>query len=141
MKEGAPNEKFTILKWHLEIRIHELIDFLASLPSSTALTSDVVSVADILEINTSNEICNEVVISMKESRKAQPLLVACIQEEDWVIDGNHRLKRKERDGDKYCEVIFVPNKLLYRFCQSFMDNGTERRQKTLMEEIKVLLKV
>ena len=138
MKEGAPNEKFTILKWYLEIRIHELINFLAS---NTALASDIINVADFLEINTSKEICNEVVISMDESRKEQPILVACIQQEYWVIDGNHRLKRKEMDGDKYCEVIFVPNKLLYRFCQSFMDNGTKRRQKKVIEEIKALLEV
>jgi hypothetical protein len=48
--KGAPNEVFTILKWHLEIRIYELIDYLASDPTNSALKSNKATHFNLLKI-------------------------------------------------------------------------------------------
>lgn len=139
IEKGAPNEVFTILKWHLEIRIHDLIDYIASLSICDAFESTTANVTEIHEFNTSHEIKSEVVNKMEESRKVQPLLVVCIQNEFWVIDGNHRLQKKTQDGDTECEFILVPNELLYRFCQPFMKGSSNRRGKKQMENIGAIL--
>lgn len=141
ISKGAPDEKYTVLKWHLVIRIHELIDFLASDSNKIHFKSYILPLSEVLNFNTSHEIDSEVIRSMKGFRKVQPILVAIIQNEFWVIDGNHRLRKKILDGDTDCEVVIVPNELLYGYCQPFMEGGSRRRVKRLLEDIKIVLEV
>lgn len=139
--KGAPDEVYIILKWHLEIRIHELIDYLTSLQGSIELKLVSASVNDILEFNTSHEIKMEHINSMNESRKTQPILIACIQNECWVIDGNHRLNKREQDGDIECDVILIPNEVLYKYSQPLIQGKSDRRKRKQMEDIKEVLEI
>ena len=97
------------------------------------------NVSEILMFNSSHEIKSEVVNRMDESRKFQPLLLACIQREFWVIDGNHRLEKNVQDGNSECDVILIPNKLLLKFCQPFMKRSTSRGLQKQMKDIKDIL--
>ncbi|MUK70257.1 hypothetical protein [Aliivibrio fischeri] len=139
IEKGAPDEVFLILKWNMEIRIHELIDDLALLQGNHGLKSASFNVTDILGFNTSHEIEIEHISAMSESRKDQPILIACIQNECWVIDGNHRLKRKDKDGYTECNAIFIPNEMLYKYCQPLIPKKSVRGKIKQMKEVKDLL--
>ncbi|MEJ6120409.1 hypothetical protein MT390_00715 [Vibrio sp. 2-Bac 85] len=141
IEKGATDEVYFILKWNLEIRIHELLEDLASLQGKIRIKPASVSMIDVLEFKTSHEIEMDHISSMSESRKAQPILLACIQNELWVIDGNHRLKKKEQDGDIECDVVFIPNEVLCKYSQPLNKGKSNRRKRKQMEDIKEVLEI
>jgi hypothetical protein len=67
---------------------------------------------EVLAMRRADRIDPQTVDAMSEARRDEPLLIAELGEHYWIIDGNHRLARRQRDGFEDVAVIEVPPELL-----------------------------
>lgn len=112
---GVEDEIFVLGSYGLLIRVYELIAHINSHPSEFEPRWRRTS--ELLRFRRSDGIRREHISRMPPSRRDQPLLVTKIDDDDWVLDGNHRLLRRHRDGCGETLVLEVSLDVLRRFAE------------------------
>lgn len=95
------------------INIDYLIDAINR--NEISYTMNEMNISLLLSYITSNKIDETFLINMEKSRRDEPIILATCWGETRIIDGNHRLKKRLKDGYDSCMVIFVPLDILESF--------------------------
>ncbi len=69
-------------------------------------------VEELLALSRADRIDGRTVENMSEARRDEPVLIAALGGSYWIIDGNHRLARRQRDGFQDAAVVEVSPELL-----------------------------
>jgi hypothetical protein len=56
---------------------------------------------------------------MEDILRDEPIIIFCYNDECLIIDGNHRLLKRKKDGFIECKVIFLDYELIYNFSENF----------------------
>lgn len=112
---GVEDEVFVLGDYGLLIRVYELIAYIRAHPSE--FDPSWRKTSELLRFRRSDGVQWEHVSRMPPSRRDQPVVLAKIEREDWVLDGNHRLVRRHRDGCEETLVIEVSLDVLRRFAE------------------------
>lgn len=114
---GYKDEVFTIREENIEIKIYELIDSINRNVIVFELSSKPIEyllnliVADKISIKTINDMLPE--------RRDQPLIYTYLAGSGRIIDGNHRLIKRQRDGFDHCVVVAISSEDLKEYCEPF----------------------
>jgi hypothetical protein len=101
--KGADDEVLVLRSFGIQINIASLIDHINSNEGLYQVCECATS--RLLEVNRTDGINRELLTQMPEYRSNQPILVAAIDEYEWIIDGNHRLlKRAELGKESTCYI-------------------------------------
>lgn len=65
------------------------------------------------------EVRNDVLPNIDNRRLDQPILVAFINGSEWIIDGNHRLKKRKQLDKKTTKYIQISDDVLCHFMSNF----------------------
>ncbi len=110
---GVEDEGFVLGDHGLLIRVNELIAQVNAHPSE--FIPELHKTSDLMRFRRSDGVCKEHLSGITASRLEEPLLVATIEQELWVVDGNHRLIRRHFDECEQTLAIEVPLDVLLRF--------------------------
>jgi hypothetical protein len=67
----------------------------------------------------SNSIKNSHLNEMEDILRDEPIIF-CYNDECLIIDGNHRLLKRKKDGFADCKVIFLDYELISKFSEKFL---------------------
>ena len=113
ISKSMNDEVFMIMEHLLEIDISHLIDAINS--KNIEFDSGVMSVSYLSKFNRSTKINNEVISNMSNARRDEPIIISVISEAGWIIDGNHRLTRRQLDEYVNCDVVAIPPNILLEY--------------------------
>ena len=117
LSKGADDEVFILKSFELQIMISELIDFINS---NGNLFEVIECETDILlNLNGSDYINPSNLNSMSEFRVDEPVLVAKIDDYEFLIDGNHRLQKRKVFSKFKTKYIPINGELLDQFVREF----------------------
>lgn len=103
IEKGVADEVLVLQSFGIQIDIAGLIDHINSNESQYQVCECATN--RLLEANRTDGISQEVLVQMSESRSSQPILIAAIDEYEWIIDGNHRLlKRVDLEKETTCYI-------------------------------------
>ena len=111
ISKGLVDEVFVLRDLHVMIQIAPLIDALNKLSDVDPLWYPT---DHLRSMNRADRIVTTVVACMTDARRDEPVLIACLPD-TWVIDGNHRLAKRQLDGFGETQAIVVPPTILVPF--------------------------
>jgi hypothetical protein len=112
---GAKDECFVLREHDILIRLYDLVDHINS--HQTEFSSQWFDTRHLLSLRRSNGVSDSYAANISESRRDEPLLVCQIAGEHWIVDGNHRLRRRTHDGLVLTPVMVVPADTLLQFVE------------------------
>ncbi len=104
LRPGFPDEVFIWGEMRVTVLIWKLIEKISQLPEIEIQTW---STHALLQARRADRYEEKHIVGMTPERMNQPLLICGINDEIWVLDGNHRLEARHRAGLEDTEAIFV----------------------------------
>lgn len=115
ISKGRVDEVFVIREHSILIKIADLIDAINQ--GTVEYSLGRFSVAELTSFIGADRARDEVLKALPASRRDEPLVVSLINGEARVIDGNHRLAKRDRDGFGFCEVLELRAESLEHFVE------------------------
>ncbi|MEJ2046345.1 MAG: ParB/Srx family N-terminal domain-containing protein [Reinekea sp.] len=115
--KGVDDEVLVLQTFGIQIDIAALIEEINS--NSDQFLIHECETEILLGINRTDGINVEVLKNIKEARLNQPILVTAIDDSEWVIDGNHRLLKRQELGRKMTNYIPINGSQLDPFVSEF----------------------
>lgn len=123
--KGLIDEVFVIRELDLIIKIHSIISSINQYPEEFVLYEAPLVI--IKSFVVTDRISRSTVMAINDKRRDQPLIITNLHNQSRVIDGNHRLIKREVDGFLNCYFYLVPPEKLINFSVPISDFKTERR--------------
>ncbi len=133
ISKGLKDEVFVIRELDLIIEVHAIIDYISQHPEEVDLYE--ASIGDIKGFIQSDKINYSSVEEVGEQRIIEPLLIIELHNVVRVIDGNHRLLKRELDGLLKCSFYLIPAEILVKFSSPLSCFKTERRFKNWKKQV------
>lgn len=108
ISKSRPDEVFVIRRHNLCVRVAEMIDAVNRDPD---VTCSKMPVSQVLDFERSTAIDEASVERMADSRRDQPVIVLPYDDGYWLVDGNHRLLARARQGFADVDVVIVSEDL------------------------------
>ena len=104
------DEEYTIRKYSLKINISNLIDAINK--SEIKYELEELKIEELPLVIISEGIDEKYMKNINDKRRDEPIIITIINEELFLIDGNHRLNKRIQDGFKIFKILFIlPNEL------------------------------
>jgi len=117
LEKSADDEVLVLQVFGIQIDISGLIEHINNNPSRHQICE--CETHKLLKLNRTDGINRETLSQIKESRLNQPVLVAAIDEYEWIIDGNHRLLKRLELGKETTPYIPINGVQLDQFVSEF----------------------
>jgi hypothetical protein len=112
------DEVFVSRDLNISIKITELINYININFDEKDLKY--ISIDNLLRnCHKSDFINNSYLNEMEDILRDEPIIIFCYNDECLIIDGNHRLLKRKKDGFIECKVIFLDYELIYNFSENF----------------------
>lgn len=113
------DEVFVSRDLNILIKITELIKYINMNFDEKDLKQ--ISIDSLLHnCNKSDSIKNSHLNEMEDILRDEPIIIFCHNDECLIIDGNHRLLKRKKDGFIDCKVIFLDYELISKFSENFL---------------------
>ncbi len=117
ISKGAPDEVLTLNEYSIQISICDLIDFINS--HSQLVKVSAYSTEILLQFRRTDGIDNDYLNNISEERLREPLLATVLNDEEWIIDGNHRLINRANLNHPTTKLIYVPEEIVGSFTKPY----------------------
>lgn len=117
LETGVADEVSVLQVFGVQVDVAALIEEINNNPGQYQIHE--CETSRLLECNRNDFINHEALSQISDSRLNQPLLVAVIDDYEWVIDGNHRLLRRAELAKDTTSFIPIPGEELGRFISQF----------------------
>ncbi|ODS24094.1 hypothetical protein AB835_05595 [Candidatus Endobugula sertula] len=117
LEKGVADEVIVLQDFEIQINIADLIDHINNNESQYQVLECTTN--QLLGLNRTDGINNEVLGKMNKERSNQPILVTAIDEYEWIIDGNHRLLKRAQLGKELTSYIPINRNQLNPYVSTF----------------------
>lgn len=117
ISKSSPDEGLFLNALSIKICISELIDYVNSNASFYEIRW--LETSELLKLARTDGINRDHLSSIDETRLDEPVIISTIGEEEWIVDGNHRLIKRYEKMLTNTPAIVIPKKMLSKFTENF----------------------
>jgi hypothetical protein len=110
ISKGVSDECFVCGDLGVLIKIVDIIDVING--TDVELEAFSCPIEELLQMKRADRLDRPTLEKMSKRRRDEPIVIAKLGGNYWIIDGNHRLERRRNDGFEDALVIEAPAELL-----------------------------
>ena len=117
ISKGAAEEILVINDLAIQVSISKLIDFVND--NISDITISEYPTKELMKLKRT-DIPNRYHLSnIDKERIEEPIMAAVINDEEWVIDGNHRLIKRAENNMLNTRIVVIPQDIITNYIQPF----------------------